>query len=284
MSGERSNPRAPPPLDYQHLHDGLLFPEPTAPPPPLRELPYPYGLGDGACAADGVLVEKEWEGLLVPTRLQLLRNSKGDRLVVKVYDGVLQDNMARIKSIYCSHPGWSIVNVRACNVADSSVPSRPAGGAKPVQVLIVQDYMDLHSFKDILPPPPLPQQPPTVPEAACAWAAKCVRCPSRCPLVAFASTFEYQTPMCSQVLRALRYIGSCRHATPRFTTAFAYQITRGLQARRALQHPPLLHPAGQVPAPLNLKNTAVNPYQPRIQMVQTAPHPDSRVSGRATCV
>lgn len=177
-SGERASARVPPPLGYQHLTDGHLFDEPTAPPQPLKELPYPYGLLDGAEGDGGVCIEKEWEGLLVPTKLQLLRNHKGGRVVVKVHDGVLQENVARIKSIHCNHPGWCIVGVRACVVADSSVPVRPSGGAKPVKVLIIQDYMDLHSFKDIVPPHPLPQRPPPIPEPACAWAAKCVRSPT----------------------------------------------------------------------------------------------------------
>ena len=103
---------------------------------------------------------KQWEGLLVPTKLQLLCNHKGESVVVKVHDGVLQENVARLKSIYCNHPGWCIVGVRACHVKKSEVPSRLSGGSEPVMVLMIQDYMDLHSFKDILPPPHLPQRPP----------------------------------------------------------------------------------------------------------------------------
>ena len=122
-------------------------------------------------------VVKQWEGLLVPTKLQLLCNHKGESVVVKVHDGVLPENVARLKSIYCNHPGWCIVGVRACHVKKSEVPSRLSGASEPVMVLMIQDYMDLHSFKDILPPPHLPQRPPPVPEAGCAWAAKCVRCP-----------------------------------------------------------------------------------------------------------
>jgi hypothetical protein len=164
--------RNPPPLGYQHLTDGHLFDEPTAPPSPLKELPYPYGLSH-----ESVRVDKEWEGLLVPTKLRLLRDDKGDSVVVKVHDGVLQENVVRVKSIYCNHPGWCIIGVRACAIARSSVPARPPLSVEPVQVLIVQDYMDLHSFKDILAPEPSLRQPPPVPEVACAWAARCVRDP-----------------------------------------------------------------------------------------------------------
>jgi hypothetical protein len=175
-SGERAVARNPPPLCYQHLTDGCLFDEPTAPPPPLKDLPYPYGLGESGEGGKDVVVEKEWEGLLVPTKLQLLRDNRGNHAIVKVHKEVLPENVARVKSIYCNHSGWCIIGVRACVVADSKAAAR-AGGVKPVQVLIIQDYMDLHSFKDILPPLSLPQQPPPVPEAACAWTAKCVRFP-----------------------------------------------------------------------------------------------------------
>jgi hypothetical protein len=175
-SGERVHNRNPPPLGYQHLTDGHLFDEPTAPPPPLKELPYPYGLGDGDGGVQGsVFVAKQWEGLLVPTKLQLLCNHKGESVVVKVHEGVLQENVARLKSIYCNHPGWCIVGVRACIVEKCTAPPRLSGSHEHVTVCVVQEYMDLHSFKDILLPPPLPQRPPAVPEAACAWAAKCVR-------------------------------------------------------------------------------------------------------------
>ena len=210
-SGERVLNRPPPPLGYQHLTDGHLFDEPAAPPPPLKEMPYPYGLQEGDGGGQALTLVKQWEGLLVPTKLQLLCNHKGESVVVKVHDGVLQENVARLKSIYCNHPGWCIVGVRACHVKKSEVPSRLSGGSEPVMVLMIQDYMDLHSFKDILPPPHLPQRPPPVPEAGCAWAAKCVRCPPRSSCAADASVCLCPITARSQVLRALRYIGSCRH-------------------------------------------------------------------------
>jgi hypothetical protein len=164
--------RAIAPPGYHHLNDLCLFSERTAAPPPLQELPDVLSLGH---------VEKEWQGMLEPSKLRLMRNDNGDRVVTKEYDGILPEVVDHIKSMHCNHPDWCIVGVRACIVTDSCVPARLAGAAKPAKVIIVQDYMELHSFKDILPPPQLPQSPPPVSEAACAWVAKCVRAPSTFP-------------------------------------------------------------------------------------------------------
>lgn len=247
-SGERAHHRSPPPLGYQHLTDGLLFDQPMAAPLPLKELPYPYGLGEGGDGQGIVSVVKQWEGLLVPTKMQLLCDYKGESVVVKIHDGVLQENVARLQSIYCNHPGWCIVGVRACAIEKSKLRSRLPGSHEQVTVCIAQDYMDLHSFKDILPPPPLPQHPPPVPEAACAWAAKCVRDSLSHAALGAQQSFADRVSgaACSALHRQLQAPIPCAFVA---NCLVVVKSRCNLQTHGALQHSPLFHLARQVSCP-----------------------------------